>query len=81
MDFIIRTLGVAGLIFVLFVFALIGLIPLYFIVKWAIKKAIVESLGNPVVVNKLVRVMVKAQDRDLSVWSAKTDNNTFELED
>lgn len=81
MDFIIGTLGVAGLIFVLFVFALIGLIPVYFIVKWAIKKAIVESLDSPMVVNKMIRVLVKAQDRDYDMRSNKQAKNSFDLED
>lgn len=81
MDFIIGTLGIAGFIFVVFVFALIGLIPLYFIVKWAIKKAIVESLDSPMVVNKMIRVLVKAQDRDFDMRSIKQARNSFDLED
>ena len=81
MDFIIGTLGIAGFIFILFVFALIGLIPLYFIVKWAIKKAIVESLDSPMVVNKMISILVKAQDRDFDMRMKKQAKNSFELED
>lgn len=81
MDFIIGTLGIAGFIFILFVFALIGLIPLYFIVKWAIKKAIVESLDSPLVVIKMIRVLVKAQDSDFDMRSNKQAKNSFDLED
>lgn len=62
-------------------FALIGLIPLYYIVKWAIKKAIVVSLDSPMAVSKMIRVFVKAQDRDYDMRSIKQAKNSFDLED
>lgn len=49
--------------------------------KWAIKKAIVESLDSPMVVNKMISILVKAQDRDFDMRTKKQAKNSFELED
>ena len=81
MDFIVGKLGDARFIFNLFCFALIGRIARFFIVKWAIKKAIVESLNSPMAVSKMIRVFVKAQDRDFDMRTKKQAKNSFELED
>ena len=49
--------------------------------KWAIKKAIVESLDSPMVVNKMISLLVKAQARDFDIRTRKQAKNSFELED
>lgn len=62
---------ISGILYLSFLITLIALIPLYFIIKWAVQKAIVNKLTDPKFVKEVVRLSLIS----LAYYDKETDEN------